>query len=115
MKEITEKQIEAIKKLATATETEIENVEQMSRFEASKVIEGLIEKRRTPSQNNGSRNDAKPRSNGYRSGALAGLAVKTMAQRYKRVRDIVDGEDIFTQKVVELYRAFENAKRACFA
>ena len=44
MKEITEKQIEVIKKLAKATKTDIKNVEQMSRFEASKVIEGLLEK-----------------------------------------------------------------------
>ena len=45
-KEVTEKQIEAIKNLARATKTEVNNIEKMSRGEASAVIDSLIEKSR---------------------------------------------------------------------
>jgi len=112
MKEITEKQIEAIKKLARATKTEINGVEQMSSFEASKVIEGLIEKLKEMRKNN--RNYGRQRSNGYSSDALAGLAVKIVAQRHD-VKTIIGQKDRFKQRVAELYSVFSEARQVCRA
>jgi len=82
MKTITEKQINAIHKMAKATKTEIKNIEQMSCFEASQVLESLIGKWKQIKERRGS-----PASNGkarnYSSEALAGLAVKIVAQKCK--------------------------------
>ena len=108
MKPITGRQIHAIKKLARATKTEVNNVEKLSSFEASKVIKALIEKMKNSRQ----RNDVK--SNDYKSDALAGLAVKILAQRCK-VGDIVGSEDRFKKRAVELYRVFSSARQACLA
>lgn len=116
MKEITEKQIVAIKRMARATKTEVGNIEEMSCFEASKVITALGEKLdamkgRAPS--------ASPSSGGnqqrdFSSGALAGLAVKIVAQKC-RVDDVLEKEESFKKKVAQLYRVFSLARQGCLA
>ena len=82
----------------------------MSRFEASKVITALIEKMNK--NKNSDRNDNK--SNSYQSEALAGLAVKILAQKCK-IQDMIDSEERFKKRVSELYKVFSSAKQACFA
>jgi len=52
MKPITEKQMNAIEKLAKATRTSVGDVEKLSCFEASKVITALIEKMNKNRKNN---------------------------------------------------------------
>lgn len=112
MKEITEKQINAIKNLVKTTGIEIANVEGMSSYEASQVITELIEKAR---QLRGNRNAGrKPVNNSYKSDALAGLAVKILAQRCK-VEDIVGKAERFRNRAVELFKVFDEARRACLA
>ena len=106
MKPITEKQLKAIHKLARATKTKINNVEKMSCFEASKVIEGLIN-RMNRMKNQG-------RKSGYQSDALAGLAVKILAQRCK-VEEIVRKPEVFQSKAADLYRVFDRARQKCLA
>ena len=65
MKEITEKQKNAIIKLAKTTGIEIAHVERMSSYEASQVIKELIEK---ANQLRGNRNAGrKPVNNNYKS------------------------------------------------
>lgn len=115
MKEISEKQKNAIYKLAGATKTEVENVEGMSSFEASKVITALIEKMNTLKQSGGSDRSGgvKARSD-YKSDALAGLAVKILAQRHD-VKSIIAQKDRFKQRAVELYKVFDEARHACLA
>lgn len=115
MKPITEKQIDAIEKLAKATRTSVNNLEQLSCFEASKIITALIEKANKNRKNNGYRNsERKAVNSSYKSDALAGLAVKILAQRCN-VQQIVSSEDKFRKRVVELYRVFSSARQACLA
>ena len=111
MKPITEKQIGAIKRLGKATGITLNNIEQMSSFEASQVISDLIEKMK---QLRGKRNAGRKAGNDFRSDALAGLAVKILAQRCN-VQQIVSSEDKFRKRVVELYRVFSSARQACLA
>jgi uncharacterized protein YgbK (DUF1537 family) len=114
MKQITERQIEAIEKLAKATKTEV-NVEGMSSFEASQTIEGLIEKLKEMRKQNGFiAYSRRQNSNGFSSDALAGLAVKILAQRHK-VQDIISQRDNFKQRVKELYEVFSEARQGCLA
>ena len=112
MKPITEKQLNAIEKLAKATRTSVENAEGMSSFEASKVITALIEKMKQ--RNSNFRNDSRKTGNDYKSDALAGLAVKILAQRCK-VDEIVSQAEKFKQRAVELYKVFDLARQACLA
>ena len=115
MKPITEKQIDAIEKLARATRTSVNNLEQLSCFEASKIITALIEKANKGRKNTGSRNDGRKAANSsYQSDALAGHAVKILAQRCN-VQQIVSSEEKFRKRVVELFRVFSSARQACFA
>ena len=114
MKQITEKQIKAIQKLARITKTEIKGIERMSSAEASKIISALIEK--VNQAKGGSKFQSNPRKpgNDYSSDALAGLAVKILAQRSK-VEEIINDESRFRKRVVELYKVFSSARQACFA
>lgn len=109
MKPITDKQINAIEKLARVTKTEINNIEGLSSVEASKVITELAEKfqRKHNAQRNVSQND-------FVSGALAGLAIKTVSQRCK-VEEIIGNEEQFKKRVVELYQVFSEARQKCLA
>ena len=113
MKPITEKQLNAIEKLAKATRTSVENAEGMSSFEASTVITSLIEKMNQMKNERSSRNDSK-KANDYKSDALAGLAVKILAQRCK-VEEIVSQAEKFKQRAAELYKVFDSARQACLA
>jgi len=120
MKPITEKQIEAIQKLARATRTGIPNIEQMSCVDASKVITALIEKMNKDRGNHGDENDGprndtkKADSRDYRSDALAGLAVKILAQRCE-IEEIVGDGDRFRKRAIELFKVFSQARQACLA
>lgn len=115
MKEISEKQKNAIYKLAKATKTEVENVEGMSGFEASKVIAALIEKMNAVKQSGGSERGGSVKArNDYKSDALAGLAVKILAQRHD-VKSIIQQKDNFKQRAAELYKVFDEARQACLA
>jgi hypothetical protein len=116
MKEITEKQIVAIKRMARASKTEVSNIEEMSRFEASKLITALGEKldamkgktpTASPSSGGGQKRD-------FSSEALAGLAVKIVAQKCK-VSDVLQKEEGFKKTVAELYRVFSLARQGCLA
>ena len=109
MKPITEKQINAIEKLARATKTQVNNIEEMSSVEASQLITALIEKR-NGTQQNSSRNYSK--GNDYMSGALAGLAVKILAQRCK-IEEIIGNEERFKQRAVELHKVLSSARQEC--
>lgn len=112
MKPITEKQMNAIEKLAGITRTTITDVEKLSSFEASKVITALIEKMNTMKQRRNNRNaDTKA---DYKSDALAGLAVKILAQRCK-VDEIIGKAEKFRERAVELYKVFDSARQACLA
>lgn len=111
MKPISEKQKNAIMRLARATRTEVESIEGMSSFEASSVITALIEKM---NQQKGNGNEPRKASRNYSSDALAGLAVKILAQRHK-VDEIIKSADRFKAKTVELYKVFESARRECLA
>jgi len=113
MKTITEKQIDAIHKMAKATKTEVKDIEQMSCFEASQMLESLIgkwkqikERRASPASNGKARN--------YSSDALAGLAVKIVAQKCK-VDDVLQKEESFKKTVAQLYRVFFLARQGCLA
>jgi len=115
MKPITDKQIDAIEKLARATRTSVNNLEQLSCFEASKIITVLIEKANKNKKNNGYRNNERKAVNSsYKSDALAGLAVKILAQRCK-VEDIVGKAEKFRNRAVELFKVFDLARRECLA
>jgi len=120
MKPITEKQIEAIQKLARVTKTEVGNINGMSRVDASNVITALIEKmnkdRGNPGdEKDGPRNDTKKTENhDYRSDALAGLAVKILAQRCE-IEEIVGDGDRFRKRAMELFKVFDSARNACLA
>ena len=103
MNEITEKQIATIKGLSRRAKIEVKNVEGLSKFEASKVIEGLLQKV-----------NPKQEKKDYSRDALAGLAVKILAQR-SEVDDMVDNARIFSDRVVALYRVFRSARQACLA
>jgi hypothetical protein len=114
MKEITEKQIVAIKRMARATKTDIRNVEEMSRFEASKLITALGEKLdamkgQTPSASPAPGGDQK---RDFSSEALAGMAVKIVAQKCN-VSDVLQKEDRFKKTVAEMYRVFSSARQGC--
>ena len=104
MKSITEKQISAIRRLARAAKIEVRNVDKMSSFEASKVIEGLIRKL----------NLTKKVKRDFSSDALAGLAVKILAQRCK-VEWMISKENHFKKRAADLYRVFHSARQACLA
>jgi len=104
MKPITEKQIAAIRKLSRVAKVVINSVEKMNSFEASKVIEGLIKKL----------NEVKKPKRDFSSDALAGLAVKILAQRCK-VEWIISKEAQFKQRASDLYRVFNLARQACLA
>ena len=112
MKPITEKQINTLLKLARVTKTQVNNIKEMTSFEASKLITALIEKMNKNKKSNDFRRDST--SNVYQSEALAGLAVKILAQRCE-MQEIIGDEDRFKKKVVELYKVFSSAKKACFA
>jgi len=114
MKPITERQIEAIEKLARATRTSVGNVEQLSSFEASKVITSLIEKMNKIRNNSYRNNYRKPLNNHNNLDVLAGLAVKILAQKSKEEEMIGKAEN-FKKRVVELYRVFCSARQACLA
>ena len=115
MREISEKQKNAIEKLARATKTEVENVEEMSSFEASKVIEGLLEKlKQMRKENNFGTYSKRQNSNSFSSDALAGLAVKILAQKHD-IKNIISQRQQFTERVKELYEVFSEARQACFA
>ena len=109
MKHITEKQIAAIKNLSKAAKKEIREIEQMSSFEASEVISELIKSLKNRSRRAGQ----KPAGN-FGSDALAGLAVKILAQRCK-VEDILSSQEKFKKRASELYRVFNSARQACLA
>jgi hypothetical protein len=116
MKEITEKQIQAIKRMARATKKDIQNIEGMSRFEASEVITALGKqldemrnKAPSPSPSTGG-----SQRRGFSSEALAGLAVKIVAQKC-RVSDVLQKEESFKKHVVKLYRIFSLARQGCLA
>ena len=113
-KEVTEKQIEAIRKLARATKIEVNNIEKMSRGEASAVIVSLIEKSREQRSSASSQPPASARRSGFQSDALAGLAVKILAQR-QDVKSIIQQKQRFKERVVELYAVFSEARQACLA
>jgi len=104
MKPITEKQIVAIRRMTRAAKVELKNVEQMSSFEASKVIEGLLQKL----------NATKTPKRDYSSDALAGLAVKILAQR-SEVDDIVEDAGAFKKRAASLYKVFLSARQVCLA
>ncbi len=108
MKPITEKQMDTIQELARETKTDVSSMEDMSSWEASELITELIKKRRTYEQ-------AQPRkktSRDYSSEALAGLAVKILAQKYNG-KGFVERPEEFTQNAVELYNLFCAARAAC--
>ena len=71
------------------------------------MIEGLIEKARA-------KRHVEVRKSNYSSDALAGLAVKILAQRYT-LDTIVRHRQGFEKKAVELYRIFQSARQACLA
>ena len=103
MSDITERQIATIKKLMKIAKIEVKNVESLSKFAASKVIEGLLQKL-----------NEKREKKDYSQDALAGLAVKIMAQK-SDVDHIAKHEEEFKQGVVQLYRIFKGARQACLA
>lgn len=107
MKPITDKQKVAIYRMAKSAQTKIEGVENMSSFEASKVIEGLINLLQKKRGHNA-------KGSNYSSDALAGLAVKILAQRTK-VDEILAKEDTFRATAAELYRVFSSARQQCLA
>ena len=104
MKPITEKQLAAIRKLSRAAKIEVNGMEKLSSFEASKVIEGLIQKL----------NATKKPKRDFSSDALAGLAVKILAQR-SDIDDIVEEAGDFRKRVAALYKVFLTARQACLA
>jgi hypothetical protein len=116
MKEITEKQIVAIKRMARATKTDVRNVEEMSRFEASKLITALGEKLDAMKGRGGSTSSPSGGNQGrsFSSDALAGLAVKIVAQKCK-VSDVLQKEARFKETVAQLYRVFSLARQECLA
>ena len=109
MKPLTDRQRVAIFRLARATKTELKNVDEMSSFEASKVIEGLL--KRLEEQKKGSRTK---QSSNYSSDALAGLAVKILAQRTD-VEEIIGKEGLFRERAAKLYKVFSSARQKCLA
>lgn len=112
MKSISEKQKVAIYKLAKIAKANIENVESMSSFEASKVIDGLIQNvNRMKGGSN--RRYSKPGMN-FSSDALAGLAVKIVAQRHD-VKTIIGQRQQFRERVRQIYQVFSEARQACLA
>jgi hypothetical protein len=73
----------------------------------------LIQKLNTQ-RSNGNASPNGRQTNGYSTGALAGLAVKILAQRCK-TDEILGKAGEFEKKVVELYKVFNSAKQACLA
>ena len=76
----------------------------MTSFEASKMIEALIAKRNTAHRSN----------EDYGKNALAGLAVKVMAQK-SDIPYIIQNEEEFKRGVERLYRVFSSARQACLS
>lgn len=114
MKEVTEKQIGAIMKLAHVTKTEVSDIESMSRAEASALIDSLIEKARGQKGDAAAQPRADARRSSFQSDALAGLAVKIVAQR-NEVKTIIEQRDRFKERVAQLYAVFSEARQACLA
>jgi hypothetical protein len=116
MKQVTEKQIEAIQNLSRATKTTVNDVDKMSSLEASQVITALIENLNAMKQkrSNANSNTSYNKAHDYKSDALAGLAVKILAQRCK-VDEIISKAENFKQRAAELYKVFDSARRECLA
>jgi hypothetical protein len=110
MKLITDKQKVTLYRLMKATKTNVEKVEEMSCYEASKIIEGLLKKWGEIREK---KTSATPKRD-YSSDVLAGLAVKIVAQK-TGVDEIVGQEEIFRKKVVDIYRVFSSARQECLA
>ena len=54
----------------------------------------------------------KAKGNGFQSDALAGLAVKIVAQR-SDIEDVIEKEEDFRKKAADLYRVFYAARQEC--
>ena len=111
MKPITEKQKNAIIKLAGVTATHVGDLDSMSSKEASKIIDDLIKKKtgRTPINNYKRQNNST-----FSRDALAGLAVKILAQKHD-IKEIISQRERFKERVVELYQIFDEARQGCLA
>lgn len=115
MREATQKQLLTIRKLAAATKTQVNDPEGLSIQEASTVISELIGK--LQEKNGKGAASSPPPSQGresFRADALAGLAVKIVAQR-SDLEKMIHEEGDFRQKVESLYRVFYLARQGCLA
>ena len=98
MNEPTEKQINAIKKLARSTNTDVDLNSITTKWEASKILDKLIAKRSGRSQNNNS--DSRDRKAAY------GLAVKLVLKRYQQLNIDYKKTGSFWKDVDEFYQQY---------
>ena len=98
MNESTEKQLNAIRKLARATKSSINLSKIASKQEASKIIDELIAKRNGGSQNSNS--DSRDRKAAY------GLAVKLVLKRYQQLNIDYKKSGSFWKDVDEFYQQY---------
>lgn len=110
MKEVTEKQLGAIDRLSRATGTIVDNPEKLTRVAASEVITGLIERLKEKRGRGASAPSSSRRD--YSTDALAGMAVKIVAQKCS-VEDVLKSEESFKEKVAELFKVFLSARQGC--
>ena len=94
----TEKQLNAIRKLARATKSSINLSKLASKQDASKIIDELIAKRNGGSQNNNS--DSRDRKAAY------GLAVKLVLKRYQQLNIDYKKSGDFWKDVDDFYQQY---------